>query len=480
MVSRAAGINPKPQQPVHATHTAPLPFAPSAGAPGAGTPVTRGTPGPLSSKAPSKAHTAGSFPNSEKNYSSQRSAGTLLGLILCGLLMLALLSLLSLTLGSRMIAPEHAIAGLLHPTSSTESIIIWQLRIPRTLAAILAGMALASAGVLMQSLTRNPLAEPGLLGVNSGAAVAVVTSVALLGASSTGVQVWFALGGAMLAAGLVFFVGTTRSRSSDSTTRLILAGVALNACLGSITGIITMFNSSAFDSHRFWVVGSVEGRSVDALLAVAPFIAAGVALALLLIRPLSALALGDDCAAALGVPLSITRLGALVAITLLCGGATALTGPIGFVGLVVPHVLRLLVGHRISRLLPLSLLAGPILVVFADILGRLVVTPSELEVGIVTAFIGAPVLLVLVLRMNRAPKGSRLKRPRNGNDTCSAKNCCSATCSTAQKAQLGTLQVVGKAADARHPATPASAVHNSATTAHTPGTPNPASGQEDS
>lgn len=340
------------------------------------------------------------------------------------LLLLVCLIILSLGIGSRALTPTETFQGLFSPSTTTESIIVWKLRLPRTLAAIVVGASLASAGVLMQALTRNPLAEPGLLGVNSGAAIAVVSAVAFFGITSTGGQVWFALAGAALAACLSFLLGSTRSRSQDSVTRLILAGVALNACFGSITGIITMFNSVAFDSHRFWVVGSVAERTYGSIAAVTPVILVGLVAGLLLIKPLSVLALGDDCAASLGLPLPIIRVTALTAITLLCGGATALAGPISFVGLAVPHALRILVGNKLSRLLPMSLIAGPILMLGADILGRVVAIPNEIEVGIVTAFIGAPILLWLVMRINSTPKTPRFSKTMRAD--CSSKNYCTA------------------------------------------------------
>ena len=196
----------------------------------------------------------------------------------------------------------------------------------------------------------------------------------------------------------------------DSTARLVLTGVAVNACLGTITGIITMFNSKAFDSHRFWVVGSLENRTFEQVLSALPFVALGLVLSFMLIGPLRALALGEDAAAGLGVPVTLVRGATIIAIMALCGAATAVAGPIGFVGLVVPHVVRLLVGSDIARVLPLSLVYGPVLVLASDILGRVLVMPSELEVGIVTAFIGAPVLMVLVLRLSTGARGAKKGR----------------------------------------------------------------------
>ena len=325
--------------------------------------------------------------------------------LIIGGVLLVLLCALSFAVGSRMFALDHSIDGFLHPeANTTESKLIWAKRAPRTAAALLVGAALAVSGVLMQALSRNPLAEPGLLGVNSGAAASVVVGVGVFGVSSPFVQLWLALLGSGLAAALVFVMGLVDSKPNlDSTARLVLTGVAVNACLGTITGIITMFNSRAFDSHRFWVVGSLENRTFEQVLSALPFVAFGLVLSFMLIGPLRALALGEDSAAGLGVPVTIVR-GAL------CGAATAIAGPIGFVGLVVPHVVRLLVGSDIARVLPLSLVYGPVLVLASDILGRVLVMPSELEVGIVTAFIGAPVLMVLVLRLSTGARGAKKGR----------------------------------------------------------------------
>ncbi|MBF0807587.1 iron ABC transporter permease [Rothia nasimurium] len=321
---------------------------------------------------------------------------------------------ISLALGSRALPLPDVIRALVSPDDSVASVIVWELRLPRALAALLVGSGLAVAGVLMQSLTRNPLAEPGLLGVNAGAALAVVVGAAVLGIGSLSGRLWLACLGAAGAALLVGWIGLGRhSPSTDPLAHLLLTGLALSACAGAVTGSITMFNSSAFDSHRFWVVGSLTERTYEQVGAVAPLIVLGLVLGMLVIKPLDALLMGEDAAAALGVPVGQVRLLTLLAITLLCGGATALAGPIGFVGLVVPHALRLLVGSSIKRVLPLSLLFGALLVLIADVIGRLVLAPAELEVGIVTALIGAPVLLILVLRRERprsCPAARRLSR----------------------------------------------------------------------
>lgn len=332
--------------------------------------------------------------------------------LMLGCALLVLLCAISFAVGSRMFTLDKSIEGFLNPGENTvESKLIWAKRAPRTAAALLVGAALAVSGVLMQALSRNPLAEPGLLGVNSGAAASVVVGVGVFGISSPFVQLWLALAGSGLAAALVFVMGLVDSKPNlDSTARLVLTGVAVNACLGTITGIITMFNSKAFDSHRFWVVGSLENRTFDQVLSALPFVVVGLVLSFMLIGPLRALALGEDAAAGLGVPVTMVRGATIVAIMALCGASTAIAGPIGFVGLVVPHVIRLLVGADIGRVLPLSLVYGPVLVLASDIVGRVLVMPSELEVGIVTAFIGAPVLMVLVMQLSSGAKGAQKSR----------------------------------------------------------------------
>lgn len=320
---------------------------------------------------------------------------------LLAVLVLLVLITESLALGSRTLSPEEVWQGLLAYDNSVASKVVWGLRIHRTILAIVVGASLAVAGVVMQALTRNPLAEPGILGVNAGASLAVVAAIGGLGLTSVNQYLPFAFAGAAAAAVLVHMMSR---RSADSgPARLVLAGVALGASLSSITGTITMYNSKIFDSYRFWVVGSLENRKLEVLLWVAPFLAVGLVLALASAHSLNALALGDEQATALGVNLAVVRGVAFVALTLLCGAATAAAGPISFIGLVIPHVVRLLVGADQKHLLAWSVVAGAGLLLAADVAGRLLIRPTELEAGIVTAFIGAPVLLVLAVtnRTNR-------------------------------------------------------------------------------
>lgn len=317
-------------------------------------------------------------------------------LALC-LLLLAFLLLTSLAIGTRSIPLDATWQALWSGGESREAIVIRQLRLPRTALAVVVGAALGVAGAVMQVITRNPLAEPGLLGVNAGASLAVVLSISLLGVSGTGGRIWFALLGAGLAALLVTWLGM-RSATND-VTRLVLAGLALSASMSAVIGVITMFDSRTFDSYRFWMVGALSAADMPTVIILAPGVIAAAALALLLGGHFNAMALGDDVGTGLGVRVARIRAAGLVLLTVLCGSAVAAVGPISFVGLVVPHVVRLLIGVDQRMVLAMSLLVGPILVLAADIAGRLLVRPGELEVGIVTAFIGAPVLLLLVMRV---------------------------------------------------------------------------------
>jgi iron complex transport system permease protein len=326
----------------------------------------------------------------------RRALPRLAGLPLCAVVLGAVV-LASIAVGAKSISLADVVSGLLGDDGSESAAIVRELRVPRTLVGLAVGVGLGLAGALMQALTRNPLADPGIFGIEAGAAAAIVTAIGLLGLSEPRAYVWFAFVGAAGASVLVYGLGS-RGRGGAAHVRLALAGTAVAAALIAYTNAVTLLDQEAFDHYRHWVVGSLAGRDVQILADVGPFLAAGVVLALALARPLNALALGDDSGRALGAHVGRTRSLGAVAVTLLCGGATAIAGPIVFIGLVIPHMARALVGPDQRWVLTYSALLAPILLLGADIVARVVVSPSELEVGIVTALIGAPVFIALVRR----------------------------------------------------------------------------------
>ncbi len=319
-----------------------------------------------------------------------------LGVLAAGVALLAVLSVLSVFIGSGDVPAADVVSALASDSGSTNDLLVRGYRVPRTLLAIVVGIALGLSGVIIQAITRNPLSDPGILGVNAGAYAAVVFAAAFLGSSLSFSHVGAAMGGALVASLVVYGIGTT-GFAGGTVSKLVLTGTAFGAVLTGISFAVTLALPEVFDRVRFWSAGSLQNRQFDTLWAVLPFIAAGVLIALLLPSALNALALGDDVAVALGSRPAITKIASVVAVTLLCGAATAAAGPIAFVGLMVPHAVRSIVGPDHRWLISVSLLAAPILMLSADILGRLVVS-SELPVGIVTAFIGAPVLIALTRR----------------------------------------------------------------------------------
>ncbi|PPG35585.1 Fe(3+)-siderophore ABC transporter permease [Pseudoclavibacter sp. RFBG4] len=304
---------------------------------------------------------------------------------------------LSIFVGARAISPEVVWEGLLGSRATEEHVMVLDLRIPRTLVGLVVGPALGLCGALIQAFTRNPLADPGILGVNAGASFVVTLAVGLFGFTAPGQYVWFALIGAFLATMLVYAMGSVGGGKATPLT-LTLAGVAISAVLGGFTSAIVLKNIDALNVTRFWGVGSIGGRSMDVVLTCLPLIIVGVVLALFCARSLNALSLGDELAASLGVRIRSTRVLVVIAVTLLAGTAVAIAGPIGFVGLMVPHVVRWFVGPDQRWIIVMSIVMSPILLLAADILGRIVLPSGELRVGLVTAIIGAPVLIGLVRR----------------------------------------------------------------------------------
>ncbi|RCV54789.1 FecCD family ABC transporter permease [Marinitenerispora sediminis] len=321
-----------------------------------------------------------------------RAAGLLVALGVLGLCVL-----LSIAVGAKAIPLSTVWQALWNYDGSYDHSVIFELRLPRTLLGVAVGAALGLSGALMQALTRNPLADPGILGINAGAAAAVVLAVYVFGLTDLNAYVWFAFAGAALTTVVVYVLGSA-GRGGATPVRLALAGTAIGAVLiGLVHGVIIL-NEFVFDQIRFWQIGSLVGRDLGVFTAVLPFLLAGTLLALLLGSQLNAVALGEDLAAALGARVNRTRAVTALAIVLLCGGATAAAGPIAFVGLTVPHVARALIGPDQRWVLPYSAVLAAILLVGADTLGRIVLPTGELEVGIITALVGAPVFIALVRR----------------------------------------------------------------------------------
>ncbi|WP_040892150.1 FecCD family ABC transporter permease [Streptomyces mobaraensis] len=328
----------------------------------------------------------------------RRNAVRALGLPVAAGLLLAV-AMASVAVGAKQVPLDQVWHGLFHYTGSETDVVVRDLRVPRTLLGILTGAALGLAGAVMQALTRNPLADPGLFGISSGAAAAVVSGISFLGVTSLTGYVWFAFLGAAVVSVVVHVLGGSRSATP---VRLALAGTAVTAVLNGYVYAVELTDSAALDRMRFWTVGSLASANATLVGQVAPFITAGVALALALARPLNAMALGDDQARALGTRPAVTRVLGLAAVTLLCGAATAACGPIVFVGLMVPHMVRSFTGPDLRWVLPYAALLAPALLLGTDILGRVVARPSELQVGIVTALVGGPLFIRLIRRRRTA------------------------------------------------------------------------------
>jgi iron complex transport system permease protein len=309
------------------------------------------------------------------------------------ILVLLAVVLASLMIGSRNIGIGTVLDALFAYDDSDEHAIVRALRVPRTILGLGVGMA----GALIQALTRNPLADPGLLGVNAGAYFAVVVGVSVFGLNGIASYIWFAFLGAIATTVLVYGIGSA-GRAGGTPVRLTLAGVAIGAVLSGISAGITLLDPTSFDRLRQWAAGSLVGQTEQTIVVTFPFIACGLLAAFLIARPLNAVALGDDLALAVGVSVKRTRIVVVIATTLLAGAATAAAGPIGFVGLMVPHLARWIGGTDQRWIFGYTMVLGPILLLVADIAGRLVMRPAELQVGIVTAFIGAPVLIALARR----------------------------------------------------------------------------------
>jgi len=322
---------------------------------------------------------------------SSRSISRFAFVVVAAVCLLALAVLGSLAFGARSIPVETVVASLAGRDAGPDGVLVLGARLPRTLAGLAGGAALGISGALIQAISRNPLSEPGLLGVNAGAGLAVAVAIALFGTVTP--PALFAAGflGAMVATGLVFAVGSAGGSSSDPS-QFILAGMALGAVMAGAASALTLLNPATFDRMRFWMAGTLDIGDLSIVLSVLPVLSGASLAALLLGGPLNAVALGNDVAESLGARPALVQRAGLVLVALLCGTTTAMTGPIGFVGLMVPHFARWLVGQDMRRVLPLCALLAPVLLLFSDIVGRVAVA-GELRVSIVTAFLGAPVLI---------------------------------------------------------------------------------------
>lgn len=315
------------------------------------------------------------------------------GSIIC--LLLAVLG--SLVFGARYVDIHEVFNALKNLNEDSFNTIVVRERIPRTVFCLLAGGSLGVSGSLMQAVTRNPIADPSILGVNTGASLFVVSGIAFFQISTAGEYIWFALAGAALTAVFVYGIGSLGSGGA-TPIKLALAGAATSAALSSLVSAIVLPRENVMNAYRFWQVGSVSGATWKGIVTVLPFLIVGILIGLIAAPALNAMALGDDMAVGLGVRTGVVRIFAALAGVLLCGATTALAGPVGFVGLMVPHIVRLICGPDLRYIIPMSAVGGAILLTVADVIGRLIGYPGELEAGIVTAFIGAPILVFIAMR----------------------------------------------------------------------------------
>lgn len=356
--------------------------------------MTPAPPSPAASAATAQSPAAGKTTSGAAALRRPRRVRALWLLVVLAVLLLLVVS--SVMVGSRGVGWSDAIAALGGSTDGFDRAAVAK-RLPRTLLAVVAGAALGVSGALMQGVTRNPLADPGILGITMGASLAVVTGLAYFGLTAASSYVWLAIGGAAVTAAFVYTVGSL-GRGGATPLKLALAGAATSAALASFVSAVVLGRNDVAGGVRSWQIGGVGGGTYDSISQVAPFLVVGFVLALASARSLNSLALGDDLAAGLGERVAIARGTAALSAVVLCGAATAVTGPIGFVGLVVPHACRLLVGVDHRWLLPFSALVGAALLTGADVLGRIATRPSEVDVGIVTALVGAPFFIYIVRR----------------------------------------------------------------------------------
>lgn len=320
-----------------------------------------------------------------------------IGLTAAAVVALLLAVLLSLAVGARQIAPGEVVNSLLYGGTSDASEVVRSMRVPRTVIGLLVGAALALAGTVMQGVSRNPIADPGVLGISQGAAAGVVLAIAFGGVHTLNGYIWFAFLGAGAASVAVYAVASS-GRGGASPVKLALAGAAVNALLISVIQGLLTTKSATLEEFRFWQVGSIAGRNAELAGQIWPFLAVGAVLALAAARGLDALALGEDVAKGLGQKVGTVRIVGGVAATVLTGVGVSAAGPIAFVGLAVPHIARALVGNGHRWVLPMSALLGPVVLLVSDVIGRIVFPPGEVPAGVMTALIGVPFLIAMVRR----------------------------------------------------------------------------------
>ena len=315
--------------------------------------------------------------------------------VLCILLIVTTIA--SIAFGSRSIGWSAILDGLFHPDLQDHESLVVRQRIVRTIFSFMCGAALGVSGALMQSVTRNPIADPSILGVNTGASLFVVVGIAFLNISAASEYVWLAIAGALITAIFVFTIGSL-GYNGATPLKLVLAGAATSAILSSLVTAIMIPRQNVMDQFRFWQVGSVGAGTWDSIHLMFPFLIVGVLIAIFAAPALNAMALGDEVATGLGVKTGVIRLISAFAGVLLCGATTAFAGPIGFIGLLAVHVIRLMIGPDLRFVIPLSALSGGIILTIADVCGRVIARPGEVEVGILTAFIGAPILIYITMK----------------------------------------------------------------------------------
>ncbi|MFE4536461.1 FecCD family ABC transporter permease [Streptomyces scopuliridis] len=305
--------------------------------------------------------------------------------------------LLSLAVGARAVAPSAVVDALLYGGHSDDAEVIRQLRVPRTLIGLMVGAALALAGTALQGITRNPIADPGILGISQGSSAGVVLAIAFAGVHTLSGYVWYAFAGAAVASVAVYAIASS-GRGGATPVKLALGGAAINALLVSVTMGVLTTSAATLDEFRFWQVGSIAGRDAEVAGQVWPFLLLGTVLVISVARGLDALALGEDVAKGLGQNVAAVRIVGGLGATVLTGVGVAAAGPIAFIGLAVPHIARAIVGSDHRWVLPMAALIGPVMLLVSDVIGRIVFPPSEVPAGVMTALLGVPFLVALVRR----------------------------------------------------------------------------------